>query len=305
MKMSRMVGRRFVSSRLNTGFQDSTMAEMAWGRSRSVVSRWGVAGAVFGSLVGLIAFAPATWLAQAIISGSDGRFALTDARGTVWSGSAVAVLTGGPGSVDASALPGRLSWSLGWRLTNGLQAVLSVEDACCLNGTQRLALQPGWGRWTATFLPPTHGSESQPTWLGQWPSGWLSGLGTPWNTLQLGGVTRLTAAGSTLQWVSGRWIFSGQVLIDLLGVSSRVSPLPLLGSYRLMLTGDTANPGQASMALFTSEGALQLTGSGSWGANGVRFRGEARAQPGDEAALSNLLNIIGRRDGSRSVISIG
>jgi general secretion pathway protein N len=41
------------------------------------------------------------------------------------------------------------------------------------------------------------------------------------------------------------------------------------------------------------------------GQNGVRFRGEARANEGDESALTNLLNIIGRRDGARSVISIG
>jgi general secretion pathway protein N len=37
----------------------------------------------------------------------------------------------------------------------------------------------------------------------------------------------------------------------------------------------------------------------------MRFRGEARASANEEAALSNLLNIIGRRDGARSVISIG
>jgi general secretion pathway protein N len=37
----------------------------------------------------------------------------------------------------------------------------------------------------------------------------------------------------------------------------------------------------------------------------VRFRGDAHAAPGAEAALANLLNIIGRRDGARSVISIG
>jgi general secretion pathway protein N len=38
----------------------------------------------------------------------------------------------------------------------------------------------------------------------------------------------------------------------------------------------------------------------------VRFTGAARAaSPADEAALSNLLNIIGKRDGARSVISIG
>ncbi|MCB2019523.1 MAG: type II secretion system protein N, partial [Burkholderiaceae bacterium] len=53
------------------------------------------------------------------------------------------------------------------------------------------------------------------------------------------------------------------------------------------------------------DGALQLSGDGSWGPGGVRFRGEARAAPSDETALANLLNIIGRRDGARSVISIG
>jgi general secretion pathway protein N len=37
----------------------------------------------------------------------------------------------------------------------------------------------------------------------------------------------------------------------------------------------------------------------------VKFRGEARSATVDEAALSNLLNIIGRRDGARSIISIG
>ncbi|MGE4050638.1 MAG: type II secretion system protein N, partial [Piscinibacter sp.] len=45
--------------------------------------------------------------------------------------------------------------------------------------------------------------------------------------------------------------------------------------------------------------------NGTLGPGGVRFRGEARAAPGEEAPLANLLNIIGRRDGARSVISIG
>ena len=94
-------------------------------------------------------------------------------------------------------------------------------------------------------------------------------------------------------------------VLNAVSVSSRVSPLPSLGSYQLTLTSDPSNPGNAMMTLNTSEGALQLTGTGNWNANGVRFRGEAQAQPGDEDALSNLLNIIGRRDGSRSVISIG
>lgn len=297
--------RRFAASRLNTSFQDSTLAELAWDRSQSIAPRWAIAGAVFGGIVSLVLSAPAAWLAQAVTSSSNGRFVLADARGTVWSGSAVTVLTGGRGSVDASALPGRLNWSLGWRWAGGLGVVLSVEHACCLNGTQKIALHAGWGSASAALLPSSNAAGAPSTWFGQWPSSWLSGLGTPWNTLELGGVTRFSSQGSELQWIQGRWNFKGQAQIDLRGVSSRVSPLPYLGSYYLTLTSDPSNPGNALMSLTTSEGALQLSGSGNWNANGVRFRGEARAEPADEAALSNLLNIMGRRDGSRSVISIG
>ena len=50
---------------------------------------------------------------------------------------------------------------------------------------------------------------------------------------------------------------------------------------------------------------MKLSGNGTWGPGGVRFRGEASAAATDEAALSNLLNIIGRRDGAKSVITIG
>jgi general secretion pathway protein N len=59
------------------------------------------------------------------------------------------------------------------------------------------------------------------------------------------------------------------------------------------------------LSLSTQDGPLQLTGNGTLGPGGVKFRGEARSAAGDEAALSNLLNIIGRRDGARSIISIG
>ena len=57
--------------------------------------------------------------------------------------------------------------------------------------------------------------------------------------------------------------------------------------------------------LSTQTGALQLSGSGQLGPSGMRFRGEARAGAGAEQALANLLNIIGRRDGARSLISVG
>jgi general secretion pathway protein N len=59
------------------------------------------------------------------------------------------------------------------------------------------------------------------------------------------------------------------------------------------------------LRLETLEGSLQLSGSGQWVGSRLRFRGEASALPERESALANLLNIIGRRSGPRSLISIG
>jgi general secretion pathway protein N len=278
-----------------TGWGESTFAEQAWDRSRGAAARWAIAGALLGALLGIVVFAPAAWVAHAVSSATGERVLLADARGTLWSGTAVLVLTGGPGSRDASALPGRLAWTLGLR---GTAFELRATHACCLNGTVAVLLRPGFGRLSATLLP-TAG------WVGQWPSAWLGGLGTPWNTLQLGGVARLVSPGMSVEAVQGRWLVDGRADVELVDVSSRLSTLPTLGSYRLSVSGDAANAGTAQLNLTTQDGALQLSGAGSSGAGKLRFRGEARAQPADEAALSNLLNIIGRRDGARSVISIG
>jgi general secretion pathway protein N len=130
-------------------------------------------------------------------------------------------------------------------------------------------------------------------------------LGTPWNTLELGGSLRLESTGLRIESVQGRWVVDGQAELHMDNVSSRLTTLESLGSYRMTVTGDAANPGISVLSLSTQDGSLQLNGTGTWGPSGVRFRGEARASAVEEAALSNLLNIIGRRDGARSVISIG
>jgi len=291
-KRARSVFRSTVAA---TGWGESTFAELSWDKSRSAGLRWAVGGVCLGAVVALVAFAPAAWLARAVANASGQRVLLADARGTVWSGSALAVLTGGPDSRDATALPGRLQWTLGW---HGAGLELRARQACCLNGDVALQIRPGLGRFTLTLVPPSG-------WVGQWPTAFLGGLGTPWNTMQLGGAARLVSPGLKLESVQGRWIVDGRADMELVGVSSRLTTLDTLGSYRLSLSGDAANPGISQLSLSTQEGALQIVGNGTLGPAGLRFRGEARATPAEEPALSNLLNIIGRRDGARSVISIG
>lgn len=255
---------------------------------------WAVGGAVAGLGLATLAFAPAAWLARAVDSASGGRILLAEADGTLWSGSALPVLTGGPGSKDAAVLPSRLGWSLRpfW---GGLR--LSLNQECCIAPGLQVELRPGLKQWRVAVLPP---AET----VGQWPAGWLEGLGAPWNTLKPGGQLRI--ATRQLELVSGAagWQMSGQADLELLRASSRLSTLDPLGTYRVRLSGQPA--GATQLNLSTLDGALLLNGNGQLGQKGgLRFRGDARAAPGAEAALNNLLNIIGRRQGAQSVISIG
>lgn len=258
--------------------------------------RWSIAGALIGVIAALIAFAPASWLARALASATGDHLLLVDTRGSVWNGSGVLVLTGGAGSRDASALPGRLRWKMGMK---GLGLQLAAQQDCCINGELLLGIQPGFGRLALSV-------DNRADWLVRLPAGLLSGLGTPWNTLQLGGSLRLSARELRLESVQGRWRQFGDLTLDLLNLSSRVSTVAPLGSYRLNLNADPANPGVSTLRLSTVEGALQLSGVGSVNSGGKsRFTGEATAAPGREEALSNLLSIIGRRQGARSVLTIG
>jgi general secretion pathway protein N len=272
---------------------DSTLAQAAWERTRRAVARWGWAGLVCGGALALVVFAPATWVAGAVAARTDHKLLLADARGTVWNGSAVPVLTGGAESRSAAMLPGRASWKIGLR---GLALELRLRQACCINDELVLLLRPGFGRWQLQLLP---GSGR----LGEWPAAWLAGLGAPWNTLQLGGTLRLSSSGLSLDMVAGRWNLVGQADLDLSNMASPLTTLAPLGSYRLHLDGADGRP--LAVTLSTLDGALLLGGTGQWTGSQFRFRGEARSAPGSERELDNLLNFLGRRQGALALISIG
>jgi general secretion pathway protein N len=135
----------------------------------------------------------------------------------------------------------------------------------------------------------------------QWPAGLLAGLGTPWNTVQPQGQLVTSSQNVAMEWEKGRMRLSGQLQVDALRMSSRLSTLSPMGSYRITVQGGS----EPTLQLATLEGSLQLSGQGQWIAQRLRFNGVASADPARVEALSNLLNIVGRRDGARSIITVG
>ena len=153
--------------------------------------------------------------------------------------------------------------------------------------------------------------ELQPRWGGlqlrmddlqsQWPAQLLAGLGTPWNTIRAEGLLALSSQAMTAQWSFGRLTLQGQMQVDAKDMASRLSTLRPMGSYRFVVQGGEV----PRLSLSTTQGPLQLGGNGQWTDGRLRFEGAATAAPEYQDALTNLLNIIGRRDGARSIIKVG
>ncbi len=249
---------------------------------------WAACGVVLGALLATVMFAPARWLAAMINQASQGHVLLANARGTVWNGSAQLQLAGGTSSLGSVALPGRLDW----RLRPGFDQIKAdITATCCMAQSMQVAVWPGWNGARAALGDHTS----------NWPAGLLVGLGTPWNTIQAQGTLAVSSNALKLEWAAGRLTMAGQLQMDAQDMASRLSTLKPMGSYRLTLNGGTAN----TLQLETLRGSLLLSGSGQWVGGKLRFDGLASAVPERQDALSNLLNIIGRRDGARAIIKVG
>lgn len=253
--------------------------------------RWSWVAALVGALVALLAFFPARWLAGPVQQLTQAHVNLVNTRGTLWQGHSDVIFRGGEGSRSQAALPGGISWRL--RLGGPTWISLQLQAPCCTTAPVKLSLRWGWRsgelRWEASKV--------------HWPTELLLGLGTPWNTLRLDGQLDIQTPGGALQWAAGRPRLAGQLALQAQDLSSRMATLRPLGSYRIELRAD--DDGQTRIELSTLRGDLLIAGTGQWVAGRLRFRGEASAAPGREAALANLLNIIGRRQGARSVINLG
>jgi len=325
---------RLRSAKAPRGFAPSRFAkspEEGQVRALRRQRRLAMIGALVGGLVGVVAFLPASLLANAVASATNDQVLLAEAQGTVWSGSALPVLTGGVGTKDASVLPSRLEWTLRPRWTG---VSLHLTQDCCLAHGVDLSVRRTLAAWQIDVIGPDERDKPAPasaadrvtpggggvdgqalaaaTPVGQWPMGWLEGRGFPWNTIHPGGVLTLSTHNLQFSLKGGHWTTLGSTQVEIRQASSRLTTLDSLGTYRILIQPDPSTQirqgdgaSRALVWISTTDGALLVDGRGLIGATGFRLRAEAHAAPGSEAALDNLLNLIGRRNGASSVISIG
>ncbi len=250
--------------------------------------------ATAGLLLALAAFAPARWLTDRVAHTTAGQVQLVNARGTVWNGSADLVLSAGADSRDRAGLPGGLQWRLRPGLTGAWPALrLGLSLPCCATAPLQLSTHPSADGWRIAAA----------AWEVSWPAGLMAGLGTPWNTLQLQGRLRLQTDPLQARWQEGSWVLDGRAALHATDIASRLATVSPLGSYRATL--DAADGLPPRIGVRTESGALQIEGSGSWRGGRLRFAGEARADPAHQADLANLLNLMGRRRGDRSLLQMG
>ena len=249
---------------------------------------WALSGGLLGLALAVVFFAPAAWLAAALLEATQGRVNVVEARGTVWSGSGRLLLAGGSGSRDSAALPGRIDWTL---RPTWAGASLKLRAVCCTPSPLHARVHWGWDAQDVRF----DNSSSE------WPTAILAGLGTPWNTVQAEGSLQLTTQDLVIKRFDGRLSLSGNAQVRAVDVSSRLSTVRPMGSYQLLLAGG-ASP---TLELSTLSGTLKLSGTGNWVGPRLRFSGVASVESELSGAFTNLLNIIGRRQGAQSIITLG
>lgn len=260
---------------------------------------WAWSGIFIGTLVSLLTHWPAQWLGTSLSQATQGQVQLQEPQGSIWQGSGKLVLTGGEGSRDAMALPGRIEWQL--RLSpQGLRLPslnLQLLAPCCMTQPALVQINAQLGNASWQLQMNDHRS--------QWPAHLLSGLGAPWNTLQPEGNLVLVTQQLQIQMLPKQAIMQGHILLTAENMSSKLSTLRPMGTYQVNFGSGASSAAAPALTLTTLTGSLLLSGQGQWQGSRLQFRGEASAVPEHAAALSNLLNIIGRRQGARSLLSLG
>lgn len=233
--------------------------------------------AVVSMSLAVLIFLPASWMGLILEKQSLGRLSLGDVQGSFWKGSAfLAVAADNDGPVQA-LFPGRFSWRISPMLLLG-QVDLQVDNPGTL--AQPLRITGNFSQWqvnaSSIVLPPER----------------LEGLGAPLNTIGPNGKLRLHWDTLELTRLANLLEVRGKMNLEMNDMSSRLSSIRPLGSYRMNFEWAGA---QAQLSLMTVKGPMMLQGQGSLVAGKFQFSGKAFAQAGQEEKLANLLNLLGQR----------
>jgi general secretion pathway protein N len=232
---------------------------------------------LFCILMTLVAFAPATWLGVLLEKETDGRFALGDVQGSLWSGSAFIGVAATKNGDVSPLLPGRFAWHLSpilllGQIDLGLENSASLRSPVAITGNFRhLQVNPG-----GLVLP----SER------------LSGLGSPLNTVRPSGEIILSWDELEMTLQNQQLDINGTMKLTMQQIASALSPIKPLGSYLMTFVWHGQ---KADIDLKTLQGPLMLSGTGALVQGKLQFSGEAQAQEGQEDKLANLLNLLGQR----------
>jgi general secretion pathway protein N len=250
-------------------------------RTRRLLAAWPrLAVAVASVIVTLLVMLPAAWIVPQFGKNTGGHVNLVDPAGSLWKGSATLMLATGGGGEGATLLPGRIEWRTAfWPLFTGhVRMQMGQTDAMP---------DPVFVDASPKGSTLSSGSIAVPASL-------LSGLGAPFNTLDPDGNVRLT-------WTDWRVLERntyGQVIVTLDDMSSRVSRVKPLGSYRVVFQAE----GQTgTINLTTTRGPLMLTGQGAVSQGSSTFSGVATSAPEARENLAGLLNLLGRHTGPDTV----
>jgi len=221
--------------------------------------------------------APAAWVGDWLQE--QGRVRLIDARGTVWSGSAMLGLSDGR---QVMLIPGRLSWKIdlaalaSGRVTADISHPALAAPLAVSLAAKSIALKAGQA---------------------ELPAALLAALGAPFNTVRPGGALGLRWTDVELKGGA----LAGNLQIDWREAQSALSKVAPVGSYRLQVTGagDTAR-----VQLDTLRGPLRLEGSGTVKGGRVSFKGLASADPDMRPALIGLISVLGPRSGDHVLLII-
>ncbi|MFZ6844848.1 type II secretion system protein N [Undibacterium sp. RuTC16W] len=248
---------------------------------------WVIA-AVLSTVLTVLVFLPASWMALLVEKQTMGRLSLGDAQGSFWRGSA---FIGGAPSGNAPLtplLPGRFSWRISPLLLLG-QLDVALENPASLS--QPVTLSGNFSQWAVSgadlIIPPER----------------LEGLGAPLNTIGPSGQLRLSWNSLQFNRQGAKLDVIGAMRLEMNEMASRLSAIKPLGSY--LLTFDWKGQ-TADLTLNTNKGPLLLSGAGGLRDGRFQFSGKAMAEKGQEDRLANLLNLLGqrRRDGDKDVIAL-